>query len=107
MPKDEYDEDDPFELVAVPLPGGDADYMTECFVDEFIRLGYDDARLRGLFTNPIYAATHAIYREKGERYIQEVIDRVRSRWGGFRFHAEGETEASPLIQVETITMSDE
>lgn len=110
MPKDEYDEDDPFELIAVPLPGGDVDYMAECFVDEFVRMGYDDVRLRQLFISPLYSATHAIYLEKGERYVQDLIDRVRAKWGFFRFNPaeepdtdDGAPSASPFIQIEGVS----
>ena len=75
-----YDEDDPMELMGLALPGGDADAMAECLVDEFARMGYDEEALLGLFRNPFYTGAHAIYRLQGEVYVRSIIERVRDRW---------------------------
>jgi len=75
-----YDEDDPMTLNGLALPGGDADVMAECLVDEFARMGRDTEALLGLFRNPFYAGAHAIYRQRGEAYVRAIIERVRGRW---------------------------
>ena len=85
MPKDEFDEDDPMELVAVALPDGDPDEMACAIVEEFIRMGVSDQELLHLFHDPFYAGPHAIWRNRGEAYVQQLIDSSRERWGYPRF----------------------
>ncbi len=82
MPKDECDPEDPMEFVGMTFPA-DAESerrMAECFVEEFILLGFDRERLIGLFSNPQYAGTHALYVKNGEAWVNEAVDRVLSRW---------------------------
>ena len=85
MPKDEFEEDDPMELVGVALPDGDPDEMACSIVEEFIRMGLSDQELLHLFHDPFYAGPHAIWRKRGEAYVQTLIDSSRERWGYPRF----------------------
>lgn len=80
MPKHEVEHDDPLELVGVPIPESDLDEIAEAFVEEYIRMDFDRARILALFKNPFYRGTHQIYLQKGEGYLNEVIDRVITRW---------------------------
>ncbi len=79
MPKDEADSDDPLELVGMFVPGDDQ-AMTECFVEEFMLMGYTDDRLLGLFRDPHYAGVHRIWRHYGETYVRDLIAQVRGIW---------------------------
>ena len=81
MAEKDSDADDPMELVGVALPGGDLDQMAECFVEEYIRDGWDDESLLGLFRDPFYRATYRICQEKGEEYVLALICRLREKWG--------------------------
>lgn len=83
MPKDEFVSEDPMELIGMVLPGepGQLEAMAECFVEEYVRLGWDERRLMTLFVNPTFMATHRIYRQKGEEYVRGVIRRMRAKWG--------------------------
>jgi hypothetical protein len=83
MPRDEFDDDDPMELIGVVLPGepGMLEAMAEAIVEEYVRLGWDEPRLFALFINPLFMATHRIYRQKGEAYVRELIRRVQVQWG--------------------------
>jgi len=82
MPYDEFEDDDPMELVGMLLPGDEAttEAMAETFVEEYVRMGWDDARLMKMFTHPFYVATHAVYRLKGEAYVRDLIARTRAKW---------------------------
>ena len=82
MPYDEFEDDDPMELVGVALPGDEAttEAMAETFVEEYVRMGWDDARLMKMFTHPFYQATHGVYRLKGEAYCRDLIARTRAKW---------------------------
>jgi len=80
MAPKEFEDDDPMELVQMFLPEGDPEAMAECFVEEFIWLGYGSQQLLDLFRNPFYAGAHAIYRRQGEAYVLGLIDRMRKRF---------------------------
>jgi len=82
MPKDEFSEHDPMELIAMVLPGevGTLEEMAECLIEEFVRLGWDEARMMTLFCNPMFLATHRIYRLKGEEYIRTLIRATLQKW---------------------------
>ena len=95
MAQKEFDDDDPMELVGVALPGGDVDSMAKGIVEEFVRMGCEDSTLLDLFANPVYAATHAIYREKGEEYVTALIRKVRAQWGFPRVSEKHESCISP------------
>ena len=85
MPKDEFEHDDPMELVGVALPDGDPDELAGAIVEEFLRMGLSDPELLGLFHDPFYAGPHAIWRSRGEAYVLGLIERGRERWGFPRF----------------------
>jgi hypothetical protein len=67
----------------VALPGDEAttEAMAETLVDEYVRMGWDDARLMKVFTHPFYQATYGVYRLKGEAYCRDLIARTRAKWG--------------------------
>jgi hypothetical protein len=82
MARKEFTEEDPLELVGMVMPGepGELEAMAECFIEEYVRLGWDEERLMTLFTNPMFLATHRIYRQKGEDYVRELIREICARW---------------------------
>lgn len=93
MPHDEFVPQDPvelpeepMELTGVVLPGepGQLEAMAECLVEEYVRLGWSEQRLMTLFVNPMFLATHRIYRMKGEAYVRALIRQTRVRWGADR-----------------------
>jgi hypothetical protein len=85
MRKDEFEEDDPMELVGVALPDGDPDELARSIVEEFIRMGLSDEELWRLFHTPLYAGPHSIWRSRGDEYLRGLIDSGRERWGFPRF----------------------
>ncbi len=85
MPKDEFEDDDPMELVGVALPDGDTDELASAIVEEFIRMGLSNEELLALFHDPFYAGPHAIWKSRGDGYVRELIERGRERWGFPRF----------------------
>jgi hypothetical protein len=82
MPHDEFDRQDPMGLVGMIVPGeaGQLEAMAECFVDEYARMGWNETRIMTLFTQPLFMATHRVYRLKGEEYVQELIRKVCARY---------------------------
>lgn len=76
------------ELKGVEVHGGSVDEMAECIVEEFVLQGFPDDVILMLFQRPQYAATHMVFRLKGEAYVKDVIARVRARFGEVRFRTE-------------------
>ena len=85
MPRDEFEEDDPMELVGVALPDGDPEELASSIVEEFLRMGLSDQELLHLFRDPFYSGPHAIWRSRGDEYVRGLIHRGRERWGFPRF----------------------
>ncbi|HEY9787530.1 MAG TPA: hypothetical protein V6D17_19235 [Candidatus Obscuribacterales bacterium] len=79
MPKDEFDPDDPMELIGVSL-AGDFDEMAEGLVDDYILMGFDEEALWLLFRNPFYRSTNAVLQAKGEAYVSQLIRRRLLDW---------------------------
>jgi len=84
MPHDEFVHEDPMGLVGMVLPGeaGQLEAMAECIIEEYLRLGWTEPRLMTLFSNPMFLATHRVYRLKGEAFVRDLIGRTLARWGG-------------------------
>jgi hypothetical protein len=82
MPQDEFISEDPLGLVGMVLPGeeGQLEAMAECFVEEYARMGWNETRIMTLFTQPLFMATHRVYRLKGESYARELIHTVCARY---------------------------
>lgn len=82
MPKDEFVDEDPLELVGMVMPGeaGQLERMAETIVEEYARMGWNERRLLTLFTNPMFMATHRIYAHKGETYVKSLIQRTCGKY---------------------------
>ena len=72
--------DDPLELTGVVLPAPDETSLKEmavCFVEEFLRDGWTEEQLRAMFRNPFYRGPYLVWRQKGDAYVEAVIQEVR------------------------------
>ena len=83
MPKDEFDFEDPLELNGVGLicEEDTTELMTECFVEEFMRLGYNHTQILALFRNPHYLGMNLALQNRGEQFVRDKIAEVFARWG--------------------------
>lgn len=83
MPKDEIDPEDPLELCGVALLTEEdtTDLMTECFVEEFLRLGHGPAQILALFRNPQYTGPNMVLQNRGEAHVRAKIAEVFGWWG--------------------------
>jgi O-phosphoseryl-tRNA(Cys) synthetase len=82
MSREQFETEDPMELIGIVMPGepGQVEAMAECLVEEYARMGWSEEKLFTLFVNPMYMATYRIYRQFGEDYVQELINRTCDRW---------------------------
>jgi hypothetical protein len=83
MPKDEFDFEDPLELNGVGLVCNEdtTAVMAECFIEEFMRLGYDHKQILALFRNPHYLGMNLALQKRGEQFVREKIAEVFARRG--------------------------
>jgi hypothetical protein len=83
MPKDEFDFEDPFELngMAFLTHEDTTDDMAECFIEEFMRMGYGNRQILALFKDPHYLGPNMAFEKRGEPFIRELITEVFARWG--------------------------
>lgn len=83
MPKDEIDPEDPLELRGVALLTDEdtSEPMAECFIEEFLRLGYGPAQILGLFRNRHYTGPHLVLQNRGEDFVKSKIIEVFGWWG--------------------------
>ncbi len=83
MPKDEFDFDDPMELQGVGLFTHEdtTDVMAECFVEEFLRMGFDHHRILTLFKNPHYIGMNMVLQNRGEKFVYQLIEETFAKWG--------------------------
>lgn len=77
------EDDDPFELVMEPVPGGDPELMAVCIIEEYARMGMGENEILSLFSQPVYR-THGLYRERGEAWTRRLIRNVLARTGRMR-----------------------
>ena len=82
MPKDEFDIEDPLELngVALLTTEDTTDAMCECFIEQFMRMGYAPPQLLALFKDPNYLGMNMDLEKRGEPFIRERINEIFARW---------------------------
>ena len=83
MPKDEFDFEDPLELNGVSFVTEEdtTDAMCECFIEEFMRMGYGHKQVLAFFRNPHYLGMNMALEKRGEPFVRKRISEVFARWG--------------------------
>jgi hypothetical protein len=98
MPKDEFDFEDPLELNGVALRTDEdtTDAMCDCFIEEFMRMGYNGRQILALFRNPYYLGMNMVLEKRGDAFVRDQIAEVFARWGkGPRGCEEGSAQQLP------------
>ena len=96
MPKNECDPEDPLELVGVELPGATEEELHDmalCFAEEFVREGWNQERLMWMFKNPVYQGPYLVWKQKGDGFVQQVIQEAVQMWRPLRAFRLVEPEA--------------
>src|SRR5262245_18533659 len=101
MPKDEFDFEDPFELngMAMMTHEDTTNDMAECFIEEFMRLGYNHKQVLALFHNPFYVGPNMALEKRGEAFIRDLITEVFARWGKEAVWSSGFSQSDPSAPV--------
>lgn len=101
----ESTEEDPFALMAEPVPG-DPQVMLECMLQEFAWLGYAPEQLLALFYDPGYPVLCQLREHFGDDVIREKVHAMAAAWGVLRFQetiAEPEQAEPELVQITDLT----
>ena len=81
MPLHEPDATDPLELTAAGCrdeTGQSMRIMTECFAEEFLRLGHSPADVMELFRGSEYRLAHRAWEHQGEVRVFAIVHEVAS-----------------------------
>ena len=102
------DAEDPFELVATPVVGGDPAHMLECILQEFAWMGWNAEQLLSLFHNPGYPLLCQLQEHYGSEEIQRQVELLVSRWGvlQFREKIEEPEEEPEVVQITPLGSHD-
>jgi hypothetical protein len=75
MVKD-YDKEDPFEMKAVEIPGGDIEHQAQVMAEEFRDMGTDKKKLMQMFRDPFYGGLNMVTVQLGENAVDTIINHV-------------------------------
>ena len=75
MVKD-FDKEDPFEMNAIEIPGGDISLQAQIMAEEFRDMGIAIEELKKMFADPFYGGLHMAYTQLGKKNINEIIRQV-------------------------------
>ena len=76
MPKDDFDLEDPLELMAaeVPLKEEHVREMAQCFIEEFRRMGWSAPAVYALFREPDYHGPYSALKWLGDAAVRVLIE---------------------------------
>ncbi len=72
MVKD-FDKEDPFEMNAIEIPGGDISLQAQIMAEEFRDMGIAIEELKKMFADPFYGGLHMAYIQLGEKNVNKII----------------------------------
>ena len=75
MVKD-YDKEDPFEMKAVEISGGDIKHQAQVMSEEFRDMGTDKETLLQMFNDPFYGGLNIVTVQLGEEAVKKIINQV-------------------------------
>ena len=84
MPYEDPDATDPMMLHGTVFETEDDQAlreMTECFIEEYMRLGFSPDRVLKMFATPGYAGPYMAYQSLGEQTIKTLINEYAQRFG--------------------------
>lgn len=83
MPKNEFDPEDPIEMIGVELPRQSEAQLRDmilCFAEEFVRDGWDEEKIFDMFRNPYYRGPYLGWQQKGDGFVRSVIREAVEMW---------------------------
>ena len=90
--KKEFDHDDPFELKAVEISGGDLEFQARAFITEFLSLEKSRDELIGMFNDRFYAGMYHLTVTLGVEKIIDLIDEELKQMRSIHYKVSEQTE---------------
>ena len=75
MVKD-YDKEDPFEMKAMEIPGGNIVHQAQVMSEEFRDMGTMEDELLTMFANPFYSGLYMAYVQLGKEAVKKIVCQV-------------------------------
>ena len=76
--------------------------MADCFVEEYLRSGFDADRILKMFQTRGYAGPFLAYQTLGEDAIQRIIDELMPLWGGRKDRAAPSSSSAGQISLPVL-----
>jgi len=86
MPEEPFVPEEAFEFMGVSIPMTKEESeraqheMAQCFIEEYVRMGYGPDIILELCRKPFYRGLHAIWLSHGEPYLRGLIDEAVREW---------------------------
>ena len=75
MVKD-YDKEDPFEMKAIEIPGGNIVHQAQVMSEEFRDMGTAQDELMKMFADPFYGGLYMTYVQLGKEAVKKIVYQV-------------------------------
>jgi|TARA_B100000315_G_scaffold213479_1_gene211462 hypothetical protein len=75
MVKD-FEKEDPFEMKAMEIPGGNIIHQAQVMSEEFRNMGATEDELLTMFANPFYGGLHMAFVQLGPESIGKIVRQV-------------------------------
>ena len=75
MVKD-FEKEDPFEMMAMEIPGGKIVQQAQVMAEEFRDIGTAEDELLNMFANPFYGGLHMAYAQLGKEAVKKIVCQV-------------------------------
>ncbi|MDP6400363.1 MAG: hypothetical protein QF622_03230 [Candidatus Marinimicrobia bacterium] len=72
----EYDKDDPFEMKAMEIPGGNIIQQAQVMAEEYRDMGMPQDELIKIFADPFYGGLHMVYTQLGVDAVESIVDQA-------------------------------
>ena len=79
MVKD-YDKEDPFEMRAMEIPGGNIVHQAQVMSEEFRDMGTTEDELLNMFSNPFYGGLYMAYVQLGRETVEKIVFQVYKKY---------------------------
>ena len=86
MSEEPFVPEDAMEFMGVAIPATKEESerslreMAQCFIEEYVRMGYSAGFILQLCCNPFYRGLYAIRQAKGEAFLRKLVDETERAW---------------------------
>ena len=75
-----YDKEDPFEMKAMEIPGGNIVHQAQVMSEEFRDMGTTEDELLNMFSNPFYGGLYMAYVQLGRETVEKIVFQVYKKY---------------------------